>query len=363
MMIYDETSIAFIQRATQMLCEILAEIKIPVRDGSIIYNNKRAPINIVVFEGKELGHFNHNYLQIGLNKRLIYSVKDSVVRDILRHELAHYLTRLKYGSNVQDHGIEFKKICKDCGFSERVVEATMSIEEANNEKEGDLVSEKIVEKVKKLLSLAKSSNAHEAELATVKANEILLRHNIDMISEKREAIYVTRVLSTKRKNPKMTAIYSILSNFVVRTVINKGSSECCIEVSGTKTNVMLASYIAEFLDRELDRLWKEAKKEHGLSGTRSMNSFFYGIANGFNDKMKRSKTAMSESDQMALVVIDSELKELTKNIYTQLKTTYSRSTTDAKASALGRIKGNDLSIHQGVNSGNGTVLGIGYSGK
>ena len=177
MIVYDSTTLAFIQKTEQMVREILETSGVTVRRSRFLWKNYLYPIHVVVFEGKEWGHFNAPYFQIALNRKLIYSAKDSVVRDILRHELAHYFTLLEYGT-VQPHGKEFHDICARFNFPDNVSAATMNLETENLAKEGDLHSEKILGKVKKLLSLAASANAHEAELATVKANELLLRYNL-----------------------------------------------------------------------------------------------------------------------------------------------------------------------------------------
>ena len=91
MFIYDSTSIAFIQKSEKFMKEILAEAGITVRTSRFELNRLLYPINIVVFEGKEWGHFNAPYLQIALNRKLIYLAKDSVVRDVLKHEIASLL--------------------------------------------------------------------------------------------------------------------------------------------------------------------------------------------------------------------------------------------------------------------------------
>jgi predicted SprT family Zn-dependent metalloprotease len=178
MFIYDSTSIAFIQKSERFLKEILQETGITVNKSRFLYKGYFYPLHVVVFEGSEWGHFNAPYLQIALNRKLIYLAKDSVVRDILKHELAHYFTYIIY-KDVKPHGAEFREVCRQFGFPEEVAEATMNLEVSNLSKVGDLESERVIEKVKKLFMLAQSSNAHEAELATLKANELLLRHNID----------------------------------------------------------------------------------------------------------------------------------------------------------------------------------------
>lgn len=347
MFIYDSTSIAFIQKSESFLKEILEKAGIKVRTSRFEFNRYLFPINIVVFEGKEWGHFNAPYLQIGLNRKLIYLAKDSVVRDIIKHELAHYLTYIIY-KDVKPHGAEFHSVCEQFGFPKEVAEATLNIEEGNLSKEGDLQSERVLEKVKKLLSLAQSSNAHEAELATVKANDLLLRHNLDYVKNSDEPIYMDRLLMRKRKDTKLSAIYSILKHFIVKPVISQGKDSCCLEVSGTLTNVKLAGYVANFLDKELDHLWEEVRREHNLKGIQAKNSFFYGVAEGFDQKMQLQKMNYSEADRKALVVVEKKLDFDTQMIYKRLSSSRSGHQPDAEARGVGHSKGMNLTIRNAV---------------
>ena len=347
MFIYDNTTIAFIQKSETFLREILHEIGIVVKNNRFVLNDYLYPINVVVFEGHEWGHFNTSFLQLSLNRKLIYLAKDSVVRDIIKHELAHYLTYILY-KDVLPHGPEFHSVCEQFGFPKEVSKATLNLEEGNLSKEGDLESEKILEKVKKLLSLAQSSNSHEAELATMKANDLLLRHNLDYLKDRQEPIYMDRLLMRKRKDSKLSAIYSILKHFIVRPVISQGRSACCLEVSGTLTNVKLAGYIAHFLDQELDYLWEQVRSTHDLKGIQAKNSFFLGVAEGFDRKMKLAKMNYSEADRKALVVVEKKLDFETRIIYKRLAQSHSGHRRDAEANQLGHSKGMNLTIRNAV---------------
>ncbi len=346
MIVYDSTTLAFIQKTEQMVREILKECGLTVRRSRFLWKNYLYPIHVVVFEGKEWGHFNAPYFQIALNRRLIWSAKDSVVRDILRHELAHYLTLLEYGA-VSSHGKEFRGICERFNFPNSVSAATMNLEAENLSKEGDVHSERILEKVKKLLSLAQSTNSHEAELATLKANTLLLRHNLDYVTSE-ETLYLDRLLVRKRKDDKLTAIYEILRHFIVRPVISMGKGTVCLEVTGTKTNVTLARYVAEFLDRELDHQWDLARADHGLSGIRAKNSFYLGMARGFDEKMKGVKKEFTQEDQKALVKVEQNLEENIRMIYRRLGSVSSGREIDHEAREVGKEKGRNLSIRHGV---------------
>lgn len=347
MFIYDSTSIAFIHKSEQMLREILETSGLKVNKSRFLINNYFYPIKVVVFEGTELGHFNHSYLQIALNRKLIYSAKDSVLRDLLKHEMAHYLTYILCGE-VKAHGREFHEICDRFGFPKEVAEATMNLEQSNLSKEGDIASERVIEKVKKLLSLAQSSNAHEAELATIKANDLLLRHNIEGLKDPAEPLYMDRVLMRKRKDTKIQAIYGVLKHFMVRPVISQGKDSCCLEVSGSLTNVKLAVYVANFLDREFDHLWEEARVQHDFRGLQAKNSFFYGIAQGYDDKMRMQKMHYTEADQKALVKVEEKLNVDTRAIYRRLSSSRSGHQTDYEANLCGHERGLSLSIRSAV---------------
>ena len=347
MFIYDSTSIAFIHKSETFLKEILEHAGIEVKKSRFLYMGYFFPINVVVFEGKEWGHFNGPYLQIALNRKLIYLAKDSVVRDILKHELAHYFTYIIH-KDVRPHGSEFREVCRQFGFPTEIAEATMNLEESNLAKVGDLASERVIEKVKKLFMLAQSSNTHEAELATLKANELLLRHNLDYVKDSKEPVYMDRLLLRKRKDSKISAIYGILKHFIVRPVISQGREACCLEVSGTLTNVKLAGYVANFLDQELDHMWEEARKEFNLKGVQAKNSFFLGVAKGFDDKMTATKMQYSDADKKALVVVEKKLEIDTQIIYKRLGQSRSGHQTDYEASLAGHQKGLSLTIRNAV---------------
>lgn len=348
MIIFDSTSISFIKKSEQIVREILTSFGINVKRERFVIGNYHYPINIVVFEGKELAHFNAPYFQIALNRVLITSATDATVRDILKHELAHYLTYIFYGE-VPHHGKEFHEICERFNISKETARATMNLKDTNESQEGNIKGQKVLEKVKKLLQLAQSSNTHEAELATQKANELLLRYNLEYLdSTEQEAIYVEKVLVQKRKDAKLAAIYDILKHFIVKPVLSYGKNQCALEVSGPKVNVELAQYVAHFLDQELDHLWLKAKKENGLEGVMAKNSFFIGVAKGFEIKMKEVKNQFSNDDKKSLIKIEKELTHNIEIIYGRLSQSQARNRIDEKAQNLGVDSGKKLTIRKGI---------------
>jgi hypothetical protein len=157
-----------------------------------------------------------------------------------------------------------------------------------------------------------------------------------------------RLLPRKRKDTKISAIYGIMKHFIVRPVISQGRDACCLEVSGTLTNVKLAGYVANFLDLELDHLWEETRKEMGLKGLQAKNSFFLGVAKGFDEKMSASKTQYNDADKKALILVEKQLDIDTQVIYRRLGHSRSGHQTDNEASAAGHKKGLSLTIRNAV---------------
>jgi hypothetical protein len=108
--------------------------------------------------------------------------------------------------------------------------------------------------------------------------------------------------------------------------------------------------VAEFLDREMEHLWNEAQRVHGLKGLRAKNSFFAGIAKGFDQKMGQAKQDFTTDEQKALILVERGLDEKTKMIYRRLSSYSSGARYHEEAGHLGMEKGRNLTIREGVES-------------
>ncbi|MCO4755932.1 MAG: DUF2786 domain-containing protein, partial [Bacteriovoracaceae bacterium] len=259
-----------------------------VKRSRFLFNGYLYPFSIVAFESKDkLGYFNADNFQIGINKSLVYLAKPEVLKNILRHELAHMSVHLKHGDEVQAHGVEFRETCKTYGWDKNVFGAYGDLQKENSLSSAPEF-EKILSKVKKLLKLAESANTHEATLATAKANELLMKYNLEHLEDKEsehEEVFVKNVYEAKRSNVQMSALYEILENFYVQPVLNRGQSRAYLEVIGNRTNVEMADYMAKYLVSEFERLYKRSK----LKGSAAKNSFIRGVAEGYTQKIKEQQ--------------------------------------------------------------------------
>ncbi|MFA6237482.1 MAG: SprT-like domain-containing protein [Bacteriovorax sp.] len=356
MFLHSETISVFISRVRSLSREIVnTEMKLKMQRCRVHYKGLLYPLNIVVFEDNiRLGYFDSRTYELGLSKKLMYLAHDEVLKNILRHELAHFICYLMYGPRVL-HGEEFHDCCRSFGWGAEVFSAYANLENENAKVQDESRhSDKLLARLKKLLALASSDNIHERELATLKANQLLLEHNLDLTkssSGDEETVYVKRVLESTRKSAKHVAIYEILKTFFVSPVFNHGRGIFYLEVIGDKTSVLMADYVAGFLDREMELIWHETKKENPrLSGTSDKNSFFKGVSKGYIEKIEKQKSTIATG---------SELVSIEKNLQKYLRIAYPRighsslptGKHNADAHSAGQIKGSNLSIKPAINSG------------
>ena len=278
----------------------------------------------------------------------MYTAKNSLILNIIRHELAHMMTYIQYGLEVDHHGVEFRDLCRFYGWGPEVSSATMNLIKENEMREGELACEKIISRVQKLLKLAQSQNAHEAKLATAKANQLLLQYNLQQIhnDQKEEDAVVDRVYQAPRSNAKMSAMYSILKSFYVKPVYSQGEGEVFLEVLGDRANVEIARYVCDFLDGELDRLWLKQKKDNpSIKGLAAKNSFIKGVAEGYHLKMQEVKKSFATQDQKSLMILTQSLQRKTDMAYGKLGSRRTNSHEDLNSKLLGISAGKNLSIN------------------
>lgn len=354
MFLYSDTIKAFISRVREDVRDIVNnEMSLKMDRSRVLYKGILYPLNIVVFEdNSRLGYFDSRTYELGLSKKLMYTAHDRVLRNVIRHELAHFWAYIIHGPQVM-HGEEFKAICRSFNWDSDVERAYSNVQIENDKIEGDIKTQKLLEKLKKLLALSSSDNPHERELATLKANQLLLEHNLDMsraTNVEDETVYVKRVLEASRKQTKHVAIYEILKTFFVSPVFNHGRGIFYLEVIGDKTTVELAEYVAHFLDNELETMWKDVKKKNPtFKSIAAKNSFMRGVAKGYVEKIEMQKKKSAQSFELALIE---------KNLAHKLHTVYSRighssmsaGSHHSGANAAGIESGRNLSIKPGISS-------------
>ncbi len=353
MIVYSTKIIGFIAEIKRALkCILMREVGLRVHSDRFYDKMERFsyPIKVVIYCNKRmLGYFASDFFELGFHERLMYVPKEQLY-DIIRHEIAHYLTYIQHGEGLLPHGVEFRKICENFGWGESVYKATTCLDDGSHILEP--TENSILRKVQKLMALSSSSNAYEAEQAMLKSQELLLKHNLDPSpSVDDERVVMARVLMQKKESAKMRAIANILDTFFVTVVFSRAQGAICLEIVGSQVNVEIAEYVAHFLDIELEKQWEDAKKKHrSLKGMVAKNSFFLGIAKGYCEKVAQLKRSYSSDISRALLACEKKLVDVKAMVYPRLR--YSRSSAGfcSTSSSLGQEVGSALTINPAIRS-------------
>ncbi len=340
-LIYSEAVLHFLAKTRSMAREILVkEMGLKVGRTRFSHKHHSYPLVLVAFEHpKRLGYFDPELYEIGLNKELMIE-QDSSVFNILRHELAHYITFIEHGPNTPHHGEAFRNICRRYGWDKEVYLSQGKLEAKAHPKKA-----KISEKVQKLIALSNNSSEEEASSAMVKAKELILKYNVQSppkFSHSDEEWRLIRLAKFKRVSAKWQAIASILRHFYVYPVFNHGKGIAYLEAFGEKHHIEIVESLSVFLDREFEKFWKE---ETSLKGPRQKNAFFRGIAVGYCEKIKE---CTHHSSTHALIV--QRLEQAIPLAYPSLSVATSRLSLDRKAESKGRGWGRKLDIKKTLKS-------------
>ena len=352
MFVYSKTIIRFVAEIKTTIKNILtAEVRLKCM-GEYFYNRyqtKSYPISVVIYNNKAmLGYFDSHFQELGFHESLMHCSREQL-HNIIRHELAHYLTFIKYGYTVLPHAVEFKDLCRQMGWDEKVHNATTSLD--LGQMAADTPEDSVLRKIKKLMALSASSHKNEAEQAMIKSQQLLLKHNLEskyIGSEDDEKIFMHRVIKQKKETAKMRAIAAILKTFFVSIVYNRADGFTYLEILGTAVNIEIAGYVASALDTELENLWDQAQRQALLKGSVAKTSFFLGLFKGYCDKIQALKKEYPNDTLNALVVLEKKLTNAQAMVYPRLSSKRNSFSYCQESAALGEKMGRQLNINPAV---------------
>ncbi len=324
------------------------EVGLKVTQGRF-WNHEKTfsyPLSIVIYNHKTcLGYFDPEFLELGFHSAWAFKSLEEI-KDVIRHELAHYLVFIKFGGHIEPHGKEFKELCLSFGWNENVYRASKEFEYLEScEKEKEKVR-----KIKKLLALSSSHNSFEAEQALLKARELMIKSAYTSLDPQEEIFYLKRVLKQKAVDGKMRAIAKICETFFVSCVFFKTQYAIYLEILGSYDHVQIGEYVAQYLDKELENYYLKAKQESlFLKGLGAKNAFYLGIAKGYIAKVNQGAVPIKSSEK-ALIVLDKQLATAKKLAYKKLRSLKTYGKKNISADLLGQSCGKSLSIKPAVTS-------------
>lgn len=356
MIIYSKKISLFIKEVQQIVKRILErEVGLKVgRNYFLDCWHSFHPINIVIYnDTSRIGYFDPAFYELGFHECLMH-VPQEQLQNVIRHEVAHYITFINHRTIVTPHSKEFRDFCKKMGWGDEVQSATIKLEEKKSDTQEEDSS--VLRKVKKLLALATSSNVHEAETAMIMSQQLLLKHHMEepaIDEEDGEKMVLKRIMKQKRTDAKTSAISNILQTFFVSVVYNRVDDFTYLEILGNAVNVSVAEYVAGVLNHQLDLLWDQARKSSCIRGKVAKNSFFYGVARGYCDKVSAFKRTSAGDTAQALMIIEKKLDEARAIAYPRLRSGRSNGYYCEEASLLGQKAGKQLNINPAINKTSG----------
>jgi len=221
----------------------------------------------------------------------------------------------------------------------------------------------IVSKIKKLLSLATSPNAHEAALAATKANELLVRHNLDMqsiasgVDSDLDDYKNSMIYQKPRLAFEAHWVMQIVQTHFFVTVVFKSArrltkNDAYIYIVGKKTNVQVATFTFEFLIGKYKQLWAEYKK-NTHSHNHLKGAYYKGLTEGLHNQLFERRRYVEIS--MALTVTkDPLLEKMVSQYHRQARYTSlpTPMQSDQSVHSCGYQTGRNLKIQTGITDAN-----------
>ncbi len=299
-----------------------------------------------------LGRWVSGERSLELSRRLLTEHGWGVVLEVLKHEMAHQFVDEVLGLAAEGaHGPAFRQVCEERAIDPKAVGVPQPVHASSGEN-------RLLERISKLLALAQSQNVHEAQAAMAAAHRLMLKHNIESVAQRGAAAYTFRHLGAPsgRKGEHERILAAIIGDHFFVEVIwvpvwrpVEGKRGNVLEVCGSVENVELAEYVHSFLLHTAERLWREFKREHGVSSNAERRTYLSGVMSGFRDKLEREK---KKSREQGLVWVgDGELSRYFRRRHPRVRWTRYACGHRSDAYAHGREAGRRIVLHRAVKHG------------
>lgn len=305
----------------------------------------KAPILTLVGPPTALGSYCAGTLYINPKLALWGSWAEDVI-PTLKHEMAHQYLFEVLNRPSEGHGRLFRQVCQRLGIPSEASGILPTEAKVSLSSESDPTSQ-ILRRIEKLLNLAQSDNLHEAEAAMAKANELLLRYNLD--STHLTGDFVRKNIATGKKRPPAEvwgATHLITSFYFVEIITFKDwDKDGCytqhLAFLGRSANVTIAEYVFHYLVPLAKRLWEESKNPGD-----SRQAFMWGIFDGLQSKLKEQQKA---NQKRGLIWKgDAELIAFSRRCFPHVRTGKSYARTSSESYGRGKSLGKTITIHKGI---------------
>ena len=306
-----------------------------------------------------LGSWHYLKNEIGISRHLVLNHSWDAVVEVLVHEMAHQLAETVFQAlDEPPHGPRFRHACHLLRANPRASGSFPPLDD-RIARQSECAEDKILMRVKKLMALAESHNRHEAEAAMAKAHALIAKYNIELIERHTRRNYHTvfvgqPALRHFREAYKLCHLlldyYFVQGIWVPAFVVAKGKMGRVMEISGTRENLQIASYVYDFVKHYIDARWRSYNRDKKLNRYRKTD-FAVGVIDGFRAKLDRqAKQQAHGSESMALQKTDDPfLKEYYHYRYPRIHHFSRKATrTDAQVISDGVRVGKKMVISKGI---------------
>jgi len=270
----------------------------------------KPPIFSITDSRTEYGSWWPENREIRISSFLIRNHSWDVTIQVLKHEIAHQICSEIFQDIREGHGGKFVKACNTLGLQENFRHSKGDLPERIDRPKKENISHKIIEKIRKLLALAESSNDHEARLAMETAGRLLKKYNIQTVEKETEKNYVYAIINRKKKRIEgyQRRIIQILTQFFyVRALCSSlydplnNQTYKTFEIFGKKENVEIAEYCYHFLEQKLSFLWQCRHRDFKGNKRFAKKSYYFGLLQGFHDTLLEQEGITRKSRQSGVV--------------------------------------------------------------
>ena len=325
----------------------------------------RCPLFAIRPMARQLGSWHPDRREIALSRALAAGCRWDDILEVLLHEMAHQVAcEALNGSDEPDHGESFRQACRLLGANPKASGSYPTLRERMRQGERLDARDRIVVRIGKLMALAKSSNANEAQAAMCKAHQLIARHNVDLLRLGTPQTYTSIFLGRPRLRHFREAyhlahllqdFYYVQGVWVEAWVLDKARMGRVLEISGSRRNVLMAEYVHSAVVRYIDAAWADYRRDKRLNRYRKTD-FAVGIIEGFRRTLQHSvaKPADDAQPHLPATMADRALGRYLESRYPRLRSISRQGPGhDRQVLTDGIETGRKLVIHKGITRSDG----------
>lgn len=277
---------------------------------------------------------------IRLGREIVTERPWGEVVEVLRHEMAHQYAHEVLGARDEaPHGAAFRHAAERLGLAT-----------ADPAPEDD----KVLRRIRHLLSLSESDNAHEAAAALEAAQRLMATVDPAVLDGRDERFAVRHLGPARARHAAWRKVLGglLAARFHVHALmidvwdVRTGRTARQLEIAGTPHDVEVAAWVYDALVQAGERLWKAHRAAHGLTGDAERRRFLVGVMAGFSEKA--AKTDQNLAREGLVHVPRAGLEDFVARRHARVRRGRPLTVRSGGAFTHGKAAGRTLELHRPV---------------